>query len=67
MFARQVIALHVLSALPIMFCPSTVARFSDEELLHIGSESEKRKNKRTELLSLVKGFCNSLIHLQSSV
>lgn len=63
---RQVIERHVLSQLPMLFCPKTVSGFGDEELLRIGSEPENHRARRAELDSLAKTLQQSLDDLQSS-
>ncbi|TIC93552.1 Interferon-induced GTP-binding protein Mx3 [Colletotrichum higginsianum] len=61
---RQVIERHILGPLPEIFYPNTVSQFSDEELLRIGSESERETSRRQKLGEAAEGLRNSLLELQ---
>ncbi|WQF84839.1 Putative dynamin stalk domain, GTPase effector domain-containing protein [Colletotrichum destructivum] len=61
---RQVIERHILVPLPEIFYPNTVSQFSDEELLRIGSESERETSRRQKLGEAAEGLRNSLLELQ---
>lgn len=61
---RQVVERHIIAPLPEIFSPVTVSRFTDDELLQIGSESEKQNRKREELRARAKKLRSSLENLQ---
>ncbi|KAI1097823.1 putative dynamin GTPase [Jackrogersella minutella] len=63
---RQVIERHFMSRLPSLLCPQTVADLSDEELLRIGSESRKQRNRRAQLTATIQSLRESLAELQRS-
>jgi hypothetical protein len=65
--ARQIIERHIMAPLPSAFCPNSVSRLSDEDLLRIGSESEKQIAKRTKLTAETQGLKKSLKDLQKPV
>lgn len=65
--ARQVIERHIMAPLPNAFCPNSVSQFSDEDLLRIGSESEKQKARREKLTAEAQGLKKSLKDLQKPV
>ncbi|KAJ0163639.1 Interferon-induced GTP-binding protein Mx2 [Colletotrichum tanaceti] len=60
---RQVIERHILVPLPEIFYPNTVSQFTDEELLRIGSESERETSRRQKLGEAAEGLRNSLLEL----
>ncbi|EHK19640.1 uncharacterized protein TRIVIDRAFT_156714 [Trichoderma virens Gv29-8] len=64
--ARQVIERHVIAPLPKAFCPNSVSQLSEEDLLRIGSESEKQIVRRKKLTLQVQGLKKSLRDLQKS-
>ncbi|KAL6810068.1 P-loop containing nucleoside triphosphate hydrolase protein [Trichoderma sp. SZMC 28015] len=64
--ARQVIERHVIAPLPNAFSPNSVSQLSEEDLLRIGSESEKQIAKREKLALQVQGLKKSLRDLQKS-
>uniref|UniRef100_L7IQ43 Interferon-induced GTP-binding protein Mx2 n=1 Tax=Pyricularia oryzae (strain P131) TaxID=1143193 RepID=L7IQ43_PYRO1 len=61
---RQVVERHIIAPLPKIFSPVTVSRFTDDELLQIGAESEKQNRKREELRSRANKLRSSLENLQ---
>ncbi|KAH9427484.1 hypothetical protein MCOR02_012115 [Pyricularia oryzae] len=61
---RQVVERHIIAPLPEIFSPVIVSRFTDDELLQIGSESEKQNRKREELRARAKKLRSSLENLQ---
>ncbi|KAI2632140.1 putative dynamin GTPase [Hypoxylon sp. NC1633] len=63
---RQVIERHLLTPLPKIFCPQVTAKFSDEELLRIGSEPQQQRDKRAQLEATAQGLRKSLVDLQGS-
>lgn len=65
--ARQVIERHVIAPLPNAFCPNSVSQLSEEDLLRIGSESEKQVARREKLAAQVQGLKKSLRDLQKSL
>ncbi|RFU80662.1 interferon-induced gtp-binding mx [Trichoderma arundinaceum] len=65
--ARQVIERHIVAPLPNAFCPNSVSQLSEEDLLRIGSESEKQIAKREKLTAQTQGLKNSLRDLQKSL
>ncbi|KAF3066704.1 Interferon-induced GTP-binding protein Mx1 [Trichoderma lentiforme] len=64
--ARQVIERHVIAPLPNAFSPNSVSQLSEEDLLRIGSESEKQIARREKLALQVQGLKKSLRDLQKS-
>lgn len=64
--ARQVIERHVIAPLPKAFSPNSVSQLSEEDLLRIGSESEKQIARREKLALQVQGLKKSLRDLQKS-
>jgi hypothetical protein len=60
---RQVIERHLLAELPQVFCPTTVAQLSDNEMVQIASESEGNFQRRGELKALAQGLQSSLLEL----
>ncbi|KAL7942892.1 P-loop containing nucleoside triphosphate hydrolase protein [Trichoderma barbatum] len=62
--ARQVVERHVIAPLPNAFCPNSVSQLCEEDLLRIGSESEKQTAKREKLAAQVQGLKKSLRDLQ---
>ncbi|KAL7929824.1 P-loop containing nucleoside triphosphate hydrolase protein [Trichoderma chlorosporum] len=64
--ARQVIERHIIAPLPKAFCPNSVSQLSEEDLLRIGSESEKQTLRREKLAVQVQGLRKSLKDLQKS-
>lgn len=62
---RQVVERHLLSTLPEIFDPATVAAFSDDEVLQTASEPERQKLRRAYLLALAKGLRDSLKSLRN--
>ena len=62
--ARQVIERHIVWPLPQAFCPNSVSRLSEEELLRIGSEPEQQTARREKLRTLAEGLMTSLKDLQ---
>ncbi|KAI1411202.1 putative dynamin GTPase [Hypoxylon sp. FL1857] len=63
---RQVIERHLMSGLPSIFCPQTVAGLSDEELMRIGSESQEKQDRRAQLEATAQSLRKSLVDLESS-
>lgn len=63
---RQVIERHLIAPLPNVFSASTVARFTDEELLRIGAESKEQTQRRDELATRAQVLRLSLAELQMS-
>ncbi|KAI1136785.1 putative dynamin GTPase [Hypoxylon sp. FL0543] len=63
---RQVIERHFIARLPNIFCPQTIAKLSDEELLQIGSESRKQRNRRAHLTATAQNLRESLVELEMS-
>ncbi|KAK8123023.1 Interferon-induced GTP-binding protein Mx, partial [Apiospora sp. TS-2023a] len=61
---RQVIERHILARLPDMFCPATIAEFSDEKLKLIGLEPKSRQQKRDSLSTRKVILKASLVELQ---
>ncbi|WDK19121.1 dynamin family protein [Colletotrichum graminicola] len=61
---KQVVERHILVPLPGIFCPTTVSRFSDDDLLRIGSEPDTETNQRHKLVTETHGLQNSLVDLQ---
>ncbi|UKZ83803.1 hypothetical protein TrVFT333_011616 [Trichoderma virens FT-333] len=64
--ARQVIERHIIAPLPTAFCPNSVSQLSEEDLLRIGSESEKHALRREKLTTQVQGLKKSLRDLQKN-
>ncbi|OTB03480.1 hypothetical protein M426DRAFT_321838 [Hypoxylon sp. CI-4A] len=62
---RQVVERHLLSPLPTIFCPQAVAKMSDEELLQLGSESQRQRDRRFKLSDIAGGLRRGLEELQS--
>ncbi|EHK49618.1 hypothetical protein TRIATDRAFT_50358 [Trichoderma atroviride IMI 206040] len=65
--ARQVIERHIMAPLPSAFCPNSVSQLSDEDLVQIGSESEKQIARRAKLTAEAQGLKKSLRDLQKPV
>ncbi|KAM0259705.1 hypothetical protein ACHAQJ_003139 [Trichoderma viride] len=65
--ARQVIERHIVAPLPNAFCPNSVSQLSDEDLLRIGSETEKQTARREKLVAQTQGLKKSLRDLQKSL
>ncbi|KAL7922195.1 P-loop containing nucleoside triphosphate hydrolase protein [Trichoderma austrokoningii] len=65
--ARQVVERHIMAPLPSAFCPNSVSQLSEEDLLRIGSESEKQIAKRAKLTAEAQGLKKSLRDLQKPV
>ncbi|KAI6292488.1 hypothetical protein MCOR33_009822 [Pyricularia grisea] len=61
---RQVVERHIITPLPKIFSPITVSRFTDDELLQIGAESEKQNRKREKLKSRANKLRSSFKNLQ---
>ncbi|KAI6601853.1 hypothetical protein MCOR12_004140 [Pyricularia oryzae] len=61
---RQVVERHIIAPLPKIFSPITVSRFTDDELLQIGAESEKQNRKREKLKNRANKLRSSLKNLQ---
>lgn len=64
--ARQAIERHIIAPLPTAFCPNSVSQLSEEDLLRIGSESEKHTLRREKLTTQVQGLKKSLRDLQKN-
>ncbi|KAL7795108.1 P-loop containing nucleoside triphosphate hydrolase protein [Trichoderma ceciliae] len=65
--ARQVIERHIVAPLLNAFCPNSVSQLSDEDLLRIGSESEREIEKREKLIAQTQGLKKSLRDLQKTL
>ncbi|KAI0837240.1 putative dynamin GTPase [Hypoxylon sp. FL0890] len=63
---RQVIERHFMRRLPSIFCPQTIAKLSDEELLQIGSESRKQQKRRAQLAATAQNLREGLADLEKS-
>ncbi|KAK9790466.1 putative GED domain-containing protein [Seiridium cardinale] len=61
---RQAVERHILSPMLNFFCPTRVAQFSDDELLRIGAENERRRSERIRLSHRAEGLRRSLLDLQ---
>ena len=53
---RQVIERHLLRCLPSIFCPDSVAAYSDDELQRVAAETSAMAAKRKHLESLRDGL-----------
>jgi hypothetical protein len=65
--ARQVVERHIVAPLPEAFCPLSVSRMSDEDLLQIGSEPKNQVERREKLMAAAHGLKKSLKELQRPV
>lgn len=61
---RQVVERHLLRTLPELFCPESVALFSEEELRRIAAESSDNIERRQQLRELHKSLGDSLRDLR---
>lgn len=61
---KQVIERHLLKTLPELFCPDSVAFFSDEDLMSIAAESSDNVEKRQQLRELHDSLTESLRDLR---
>ncbi|ETS76893.1 hypothetical protein PFICI_10767 [Pestalotiopsis fici W106-1] len=61
---RQVLERHILRSMSELFTPTTVAQFSDEELLRIGAETEGRRRDREHLTQRASALRKSLQDLR---
>ncbi|RFU28102.1 hypothetical protein B7463_g8219, partial [Scytalidium lignicola] len=61
---RQVIERHLLSMLPTIFCPETVASFEDDTLRRIAAESEGSSERRQQLREFHEALGHSLRDLR---
>ncbi|OLN97026.1 Interferon-induced GTP-binding protein Mx2 [Colletotrichum chlorophyti] len=62
---RQVIERHIMTPLPETFSPTTIAHFSEAELLRIGSEQDTELARRSKLDVAAQGLRRSLQDLQA--
>lgn len=62
---RQVTERHLLANLPEIFAPTSVIKFSDEDLERIAAEPVKQKDRRAALVALAKGLRESLVDLRN--